>query len=267
MSPTDTATLAAEGITLAHGQFTVAENLSMTLPPGRVTAIVGPNGCGKSTLLNGLARIHKPANGAVLLDGQDIHARPSREVARKLALLPQDNSAPEGLTVGDLVRFGRHPHQGWMKQWSRQDQQAFDHAVAAADIKELEHRALDTLSGGQRQRAWMAMAVAQQTPLLLLDEPTSALDLGHQIEVFELIRSLSAQGKTIAMVLHDLASACRYADHMVAMKAGAVVKEGSPGEIVSPELVYKLYGVHCELLEDPATGSPLLVNMRRSRTG
>lgn len=264
MSHSNTATLAADRITLAHRRFTVAENLSLTLPSARVTAIVGPNGCGKSTLLNGLARIHAPAAGAVLLDGKDIHRLPSKDVARKLALLPQENTAPEGLTVGDLVRFGRQPHQGWMKQWSQEDQQAFDRAVQAADVKGLVNRALDTLSGGQRQRAWIAMAVAQQTPLLLLDEPTSALDLGHQIEVFELIRILREQGKTIAMVVHDLASACRYADHMVAMKDGKIIEEGSPAEIVSPELVQELYGVSCELLHDPATGSPLLVNVRRN---
>lgn len=264
MSSTKTSTLAADAITLAHRRFIVAENLSVALPPGRVTAIVGPNGCGKSTLLNGLARIHTPAQGSVLLDGRDIHTLPSREVARKLALLPQDNTAPEGLTVGDLVRFGRQPHQGWMKQWSREDQRAYDEAMTAADMEQLADRALDTLSGGQRQRAWIAMAVAQQTPLLLLDEPTSALDLGHQIEVFELIRELSAQGKTIAMVVHDLPSACRYSDHMVAMKAGEIIREGAPAEIVSPELVEQLYGVHCELTHDPATGSPLLINVRRA---
>lgn len=264
MSHSETATLAAQSITLAHRHFTVTENLSLKLPPGRVTAIVGPNGCGKSTLLNGLARIHAPSNGSVLLDGKDIHRLPSRQVARKLALLPQDNTAPEGLTVGDLVRFGRQPHQGWMKQWSAEDQQAFDQAVQASDVSHLTERALDTLSGGQRQRAWIAMAVAQQTPLLLLDEPTSALDLGHQIEVFELIRTLSRQGKTIAMVVHDLASACRYADHMVAMKAGSIIEEGAPAEIVSPALVQELYGVSCDLIQDPATGSPLLVNVRRN---
>lgn len=264
MSQPQTATLAADDITLAHRQFIVAENLSLHLPTAQVTAIVGPNGCGKSTLLNGLARIHTPKGGSVLLDGKDIHRLPSKEVARKLALLPQDNTAPEGLTVADLVRFGRQPHQGWMTQWSKEDQRAFDQAIQAADVAELAGRALDTLSGGQRQRAWIAMAVAQQTPLLLLDEPTSALDLGHQIEVFELIRALSGQGKTIAMVVHDLASACRYADHMVAMKNGTIIEEGAPAEIVSPELVQELYGVSCDLIHDPATGSPLLVNVRRN---
>ncbi|KPP99943.1 ABC transporter ATP-binding protein [Marinobacter sp. HL-58] len=262
MSHTKTATLKAESITLAHRQFIVAENLSLSLPTGKVTAIVGPNGCGKSTLLNGLARIHAPREGSVLLDGKDIHRLPSKEVARKLALLPQDNTAPEGLTVADLVRFGRQPHQGWMTQWSKEDQQAINQAVLAADVADLSGRALDTLSGGQRQRAWIAMAVAQQTPLLLLDEPTSALDLGHQIEVFELIRALSRQGKTIAMVVHDLVNACRYADHMVAMKSGTIIEEGTPADIVTPELVKELYGVHCDLLQDPATGCPLLANLR-----
>lgn len=258
-----TDTLAAERITLAHRHVSVAKDLSVQLPPAKVTAIVGPNGCGKSTLLNGLARIHPPSSGTVLLNGKDIHRLPTKDVARKLALLPQENTAPEGLTVGDLVRFGRQPHQGWITQWSSEDQRAFDHAVAAADVDHLIERSLDTLSGGQRQRAWIAMAVAQETPLLLLDEPTSALDLGHQIEVFELIRHLSGQGKTIAMVVHDLASACRYADHMIAMKNGVIIEEGTPAEIVSPALVRELYGVSCDLIHDPATGSPLLINVRR----
>jgi len=265
-SPPSTSTgaaLAAHRLHLAHDRHTIIPELDLTLPPGQVTAIVGPNGCGKSTLLNGLARIHKPSSGTVVLDGADIHSLPARAVARKLALLPQDNSAPEGLTVADLVRFGRHPHQGWLRQWSREDQQALDSALAAADVTDLSERPLDTLSGGQRQRAWIAMSIAQETPLLLLDEPTSALDLGHQIEVFELIRSLAAQGKTIAMVVHDLASACRYADHIVAMRDGTIIGQGAPARVVTPELIGRLYGIACDLLQDPATGSPVLVNIRR----
>ncbi len=257
------ASLAARRLHLAHDSHTIIPELDLELPPGQVTAIVGPNGCGKSTLLNGLARIHRPENGTVVLDGSDIHSLPAREVARKLALLPQDNSAPEGLTVADLVRFGRHPHQGWLRQWSQQDQKALEAALAAANVRELAGRQLDTLSGGQRQRAWIAMSIAQETPLLLLDEPTSALDLGHQIEVFELIRALAARGKTIAMVVHDLASACRYADHIVAMTEGTVVGQGAPCAVVTPELIRRLYGIACDLLEDPATGSPVLVNIRR----
>jgi len=263
MTDPGTTAIRVEHLDLQFGETVLMRDLDFGIRKGEVFAIVGSSGCGKSTLLNGLARIHTPRDGSVLLNGKDIHRLPSKEVARKLALLPQDNSAPEGLTVADLVRFGRQPHQGWMKQWSNEDQQAFDQAVQAADIRGLSGRALDTLSGGQRQRAWIAMAVAQQTPLLLLDEPTSALDLGHQIEVFELIRTLSHQGKTIAMVVHDLASACRYADYMMAMKNGTIIEEGSPADIVSPALVKHLYSIECELMHDPATGSPLLVNLRR----
>lgn len=252
-------------LTLAHGHHSVIANLDLTLPNKQVTAIVGPNGCGKSTLLNGLARIHRPRHGSVLLNGRDIHRQHPRDVARTLGLLPQDTSAPEGLTVRDLIHFGRQPHQGWLHQWSADDQLAIEHALADADLADLADRRLDTLSGGQRQRAWIAMAIAQQTPWLLLDEPTSALDLGHQIEVFELIRRLTAQGKTIAMVVHDLTSACRYADHLVAMQAGRIVSQGNPAEVVTPALVRTLYGVDCDLLQDPATGAPVPVNVRPAR--
>lgn len=254
--------LAAHGLALGHGKLQVIEDLELALPDGQVTAIVGPNGCGKSTLLSGLARIHRPRSGAVLLDGRDIFRRPSREVARTLALLPQETSAPEGMTVMDLVRFGRQPHQDWLRQWSGDDQAAVQRALAAADVSDLADRALDTLSGGQRQRAWIAMSIAQQTPLLLLDEPTSALDLGHQIEVFELIRSLADAGKTVAMVVHDLVSACRYADHLIAMQQGQIVAQGRPEEVVTPELIHALYQITCDLLTDPATGAPIPVNIR-----
>jgi len=260
-----TSPLATRRLAMAHGNYTVIPDLDIALPPAQVTAIVGPNGCGKSTLLNGLARIHKPQHGGILLDGSDIHKLPAREVARKLALLPQDNSAPEGLTVTDLIRFGRHPHQSWLSQWSTKDQQALENALQAADVGDLADRPLDTLSGGQRQRAWIAMSIAQQTPILLLDEPTSALDLGHQIEVFELIRNLAQQGKTIAMVVHDLASACRYADHIVAMRCGKVIDEGAPSDVITPALISELYGVTCDLIQDPESGRPVLVNIQRVR--
>lgn len=256
--------LAARGLALGHGKLQVIEDLELALPDGQVTAIVGPNGCGKSTLLSGLARIHRPRSGAVLLDGRDIFRQPSREVARTLALLPQETSAPEGMTVMDLVRFGRQPHQDWLRQWSGDDQAAVQRALAAADVSDLADRALDTLSGGQRQRAWIAMSIAQQTPLLLLDEPTSALDLGHQIEVFELIRSLADAGKTVAIVVHDLVSACRYADHLIAMQQGRIVAQGRPEEVVTPELIHALYQITCDLLTDPATGAPIPVNIRRA---
>jgi iron complex transport system ATP-binding protein len=255
--------LEAEALRLAHGRTPVIEGLDLALPPGQVTAIVGPNGCGKSTLLAGLARLHAPGGGAVLLDGEDFQRLPARELARRLALLPQEATAPEGLTVHDLIRFGRQPHQGWLRQWSAEDQRVVGEALAAAGLEALAERPLEALSGGQRQRAWIAMTIAQQTPLLLLDEPTSALDLGHQLEVFELVRRLAGAGRTLALVLHDLASACRYADHLVAMRDGRIVAQGAPAEVVTEALVRELYGVACTLIHDPASGTPILTDLRR----
>lgn len=261
------AALSACELTLAYGRTPVIDGLDLTLPRGQVTAIVGPNGCGKSTLLAGLARLHAPQAGAVLLDGCDIQRLPARELARRLALLPQEASAPEGLTVSDLIRFGRQPHQGWLRQWSADDQRAVEHALAAAGLEPLAERALDTLSGGQRQRAWIAMTIAQQTPLLLLDEPTSALDLGHQVEVFDLVRRLAAVGRTVVMVLHDLTSASRYADHLLALYEGRLVAAGPPREVVTEALVRRLYGIDCTLVRDPVSGAPLLADLRRAGTG
>ena len=257
-------TLSTDALSMSYGQRQVIHELGVSLPSGQVTAIVGPNGCGKSTLLSGLARLHKPDCGAVLLNGHDIAQMPARQLATKLALLPQEAVAPEGLTVTELIRFGRQPHQGWLRQWSAEDQQVVHYALAAAGLEALADRPLEALSGGQRQRAWIAMTIAQQTPLLLLDEPTSALDLGHQIEVFELVRALACHGLTVVMVLHDLASACRYADHLIAMRDGQIVAQGTPAEVVTPALVRELYQVECTLLLDPDTGSPLLANVRRA---
>jgi len=266
-SPADMAPpLVARQLSLSYGRGnarrSVIDALDLQLPAGQVTAIVGPNGCGKSTLLASLARLHAPDAGAVLLDGRDIQRLPAREVARRLALLPQDTQAPEGLTVAELIRFGRQPHQGLLRQWSAEDRRVVEEALTAADLHALADRPLEAMSGGQRQRAWIAMAIAQQTPLLLLDEPTSALDLGHQLEVFELIRELAASGKTLAMVVHDLVSACRFADYLVAMLEGRIVAAGKPSEVVTAELVRELYGVECTLIQDPATGSPILTNIR-----
>lgn len=257
-------TLATDALSMSYGQHRVIEELNLSLPSGQVTAIVGPNGCGKSTLLCGLARLHKPESGAILLDGNDIQRLPARQLATQLALLPQEAVAPEGLTVTELIRFGRQPHQGWLRQWSAEDQRVVQYALAAAGLEALADRPLEALSGGQRQRAWIAMTIAQQTPLLLLDEPTSALDLGHQIEVFELVRDLACHGRTVVMVLHDLASACRYADNLIAMRDGHIIAQGAPAEVVTPDLVRELYQVECTLLLDPDTGSPLLANVRRA---
>ncbi len=255
--------LEARDLGMGYGDSKVIEGLDLQLPSGKVTAIVGPNGCGKSTLLAGLARLHKPSSGAVMLNGKVITQLPTREVAQQLALLPQEASAPDGLTVAELIRFGRQPHQRLLQQWSEHDQAIVEAALHAANLEELADRPLQSMSGGQRQRAWIAMAIAQDTPLLLLDEPTSALDLGHQIEVFELIRQLAAAGKTIVMVVHDLNSACRYADHLVAMHGGRVVAQGAPQTVVTPELVETLYGVRCTLLRDPLHGTPIVSAIRR----
>ncbi|MFJ2691799.1 MULTISPECIES: ABC transporter ATP-binding protein [unclassified Pseudomonas] len=252
------ATLETRDLYLGYGRRMVVNGLNLHIPQGQVTVIVGPNGCGKSTLLAGLARLNKPRSGAVLLNGLPIGSLPTRDVARLLALLPQDASAPEGITVNELIRFGRQPHQGLMRQWSSKDQLIVENALHAADLVELADCALESMSGGQRQRAWIAMAIAQDTPLLLLDEPTSALDLGHQIEVFELVRQLTNAGKTVVMVLHDLSSACRYADHLVAMKAGRIVIEGAPDTVVTSALIEELYGVSCVLLKCPQTGTPVI---------
>lgn len=257
--------LQTRDLSMGYGDSNVLQGLDLHLPDGKVTAIVGPNGCGKSTLLAGLARLHKPSGGAVLLNGKVITRLPTREVAQTLALLPQYASAPDGLTVAELIRFGRQPHQRLLQQWSEHDQAIVDAALQAADLVELADRPLQSMSGGQRQRAWIAMAIAQDTPLLLLDEPTSALDLGHQVEVFDLIRQLAASGKTIVMVVHDLSSACRYADHLVAMHDGRIIAEGAPAEVVTPDLVQALYGIECVLLQDPLYGTPIISAISRSQ--
>ncbi|MER5842980.1 MULTISPECIES: ABC transporter ATP-binding protein [Streptomyces] len=259
--------LRTRDLRLAHGSRVVVDGLDLALPERRVTVIVGPNGCGKSTLLGGLARTLPARGGAVLLDGRELTRIPTREIARSIGMLPQSATAPDGLTVRDLVRYGRQPHQGLLRQWSADDARAVEEALTAADLHGLADRPLETLSGGQRQRAWIAMAVAQETPILLLDEPTSALDMGHALEVLELVRSLAAQGRTPVLVLHDLTTACRYADHMIALKDGAIVAQGPPSAIVSPELVRELYGVESAILTDPVHGTPVVCPLRVAPSG
>ncbi len=259
----DPADLATERLDLGYERTRVVHALDLRLPTGQVTAIVGPNGCGKSTLLGALARVHGPQGGAVLLDGRDLATLRPRDAARRIGLLPQQAAAPDGLTVRDLVRYGRHPHQGLLRQWSPEDAAAVHRALAAADLLDLAERPLDTLSGGQRQRAWIAMVVAQETAVVLLDEPTSALDLGHQLEVLDLVQDLAAQGRTVVLVLHDLSTACRHAGHLVAMREGRVVAEGPPADVVTPDLVRELYGVESVVLRDPSSGTPVVCPVRR----
>ncbi|WP_137991168.1 ABC transporter ATP-binding protein [Streptomyces vilmorinianum] len=264
MTATTTATggtaLTGTGLHLGYGDRTVAENLDLDLPAGKVTALVGPNACGKSTALRALARLLRPTAGAVHLDAEDIAGLPARELALKLALLPQSPAAPEGITVRDLVARGRTPHQRWWRQWSSADDAVVDRALEATGTTELAGRGLDELSGGQRQRVWIAMALAQDTAVLLLDEPTTYLDLAHQVDVLELVAELNrADGRTVVMVLHELNLACRYADHLVAMRDGRVVAAGPPTEIVTPELVRDVFDLPAAVITCPVAGTPLVI--------
>ncbi|MDF5753315.1 ABC transporter ATP-binding protein [Spongiactinospora sp. TRM90649] len=252
--------LQAAGVTLAYGDRVVVDGLDLGIEPGTVTTIIGPNGCGKSTLLRALGRLLKPTGGEVLLDGKRIDRVPTREVAKILGMLPQSPSAPEGLTVADLVARGRHPHQTWYRQWSSDDESAVSEALAMTGLLDLAERPLDELSGGQRQRAWISMALAQGTDLLLLDEPTTFLDLAHQVEVLELVRRLhSDTARTIVMVLHDLNLAARYADRLVAMRAGRIVASGDPHEVLTEELLLHVFDLAAKVIPDPVAGTPLVV--------
>ncbi|WKU46423.1 ABC transporter ATP-binding protein [Streptomyces sp. VNUA116] len=252
--------LAARDLTLAYEDRTVVEGLDLAVPDGEVTIVIGPNACGKSTLLRALGRLLKPARGTVLLDGEDLARIPTRTIAKSLGLLPQTPVAPEAITVADLVARGRQPHQRWWQQWSEDDERAVADAMARTDTTALAERAVDELSGGQRQRVWIAMALAQQTDLLLLDEPTTYLDIAHQVEVLDLVRRLNRErGRTVVAVLHDLNQAARYADHLVAMKAGRIVAQGRPAEIVTADLVREVFGLQSVVVPDPVTGSPLVV--------
>jgi iron complex transport system ATP-binding protein len=252
--------LRAGGVTLGYGAREVVHELDLDVPVGATTAIVGGNGCGKSTLLRALARLLRPSAGSVTLDGRAIADWPTRAVARRIGILPQGPLAPDGLTVEDLVARGRYPHQSLMRQWSREDADAVARALAATRMEELRDRPLDELSGGQRQRAWIAMTLAQDTPTVLLDEPTTFLDLAHQIEVLDLLADLVAShGRTVVMVLHDLNQACRYADHLVAMRDGRVHAIGAPAEIVDAALIRAVFGLEARVVDDPVTGTPMCV--------
>ncbi|MEU9337672.1 ABC transporter ATP-binding protein [Streptomyces sp. NPDC048290] len=260
--------LRAEALRLAYDDRIVVDGLDLVIPTGKVTAIVGANACGKSTLLRALARLLTPRSGEVHLDGRSVRSIPTRELAQRLGILPQTPVAPEGLTVIDLVGRGRSPHQTWWRQWSSGDEEAVHEALRATGLTDLAHRAVDELSGGQRQRAWIAMAVAQGTPVMLLDEPTTYLDLAHQIDVLDLIIDLNRQqGRTVVMVLHDLNQACRYADHLVAMKEGRIAGQGDPADVVTAAMVEEVFGLRCVVGEDPVSRTPMVIPMGRHHEG
>jgi iron complex transport system ATP-binding protein len=252
--------LRADGVSLGYDGRAVVEQLDLAVADGAVTVIVGPNACGKSTLLRALARLLRPTDGHVILDGEVIQSLPTKEVARRLGLLPQTPIAPEGITVVDLVARGRSPHQKLFQQWSSGDERAVQQALSATSTVELAGRTVDELSGGQRQRVWIAMAIAQETELLLLDEPTTFLDIAHQIDVLDLVARLNRdEGRTVVVVLHDLNMACRYADQIVAMRDGSIVASGSPHDVITAATVREVFGIDAIVIDDPVTGTPLVV--------
>lgn len=262
-----TARLRAEAATIGYDRRIISERLSVSIPDESFTVIVGPNACGKSTLLRGLSRLLKPSRGEVILDGTDIHSFKAKEVARRVGLLPQTSIAPDGITVADLVARGRYPYQKLIRQWAEADERAVAEAMAATHVTGLSGRLVDELSGGQKQRVWVAMVLAQETDILLLDEPTTFLDITHQIELMELFTDLHHAGRTLVAVLHDLNHAARYATHIIAMRDGAVVAEGAPGDIVTAELVQEVFGLRCLVVPDPVAGTPSVVPLGRDRSG
>lgn len=258
--PTAVSRLHADRLSLGYEDHLVVDQLDLAIPDGEITAIIGPNACGKSTLLKALARLLKPAGGQVILDGEKIHRLPTKEVARRLGLLPQTPIAPEGITVVDLVARGRTPHQKLFQQWSESDERAVRAALESTGTGDLAHRTVDQLSGGQRQRVWIAMALAQETELLLLDEPTTFLDIAHQIDVLDLVDRLHRdQGRTVVIVLHDLNLACRYATHVVAVRDGSIVASGPPGDVIDAETVRSVFGLESIVIDDPVSHTPMVV--------
>lgn len=256
--------LAAHQLTLAYDGAVIVRGLDLAIPRQQITTLVGPNGCGKSTLLRGLARLLRPQGGAVYLEGRAIAQLSAKALAKRLGILPQSPAAPEGLTVRELVAQGRYPHQSWLQQWSAEDEDKVEAAIATTHLQDFANRPLDTLSGGQRQRAWIAMALAQDTEILLLDEPTTYLDLAHQIEVLDLLYDLNHQAqRTIVMVLHDLNLAGRYSHHLVALRQGSVIAQGSPSDVITEAVVKQVFDLDSRVIRDPLTGTPLCVPISR----
>lgn len=253
-------------LTLSYGDRNIIETLDLNIPRGKITVFIGSNGSGKSTLLRSLARLLKPKEGAILLEGESIAKRSTKEVAKRLAILPQGPTAPEGLTVLQLVKQGRYPYQNWLQQWSEDDEKMVNRALEATQLTALANRPVDSLSGGQRQRAWIAMTLAQGTETILLDEPTTYLDMSHQIEILDLLFELNeTEQRTIVMVLHDLNLACRYAHHIVAVHNSTVVAEGSPDDVLTTDLVRTVFDMDCQITLDPLYGTPMCIPYSKSR--
>ncbi|QAY61524.1 ABC transporter ATP-binding protein [Microbacterium protaetiae] len=259
--------LHAQAVTLGYGDRIIVDGLELAVPPGRITTIVGANACGKSTLLKAMARLLAPTSGSVLLDGKAIHRLPTKQVARVLGLLPQSPIAPDGISVSDLVSRGRYPHQGALARWTKEDDAAVARALEATGTTHIADRSVDELSGGQRQRVWIAMALAQETDVLLLDEPTTFLDISHQVDVLDLLTDLNRErGTTIVMVLHDLNLAARYADHLVAMAGGRILASGTSDDVLTESTVRGVFGLDSRIMPDPLTGRPMVIPMGRHHT-
>ncbi|MFS0674559.1 ABC transporter ATP-binding protein [Ornithinibacillus sp. 179-J 7C1 HS] len=258
--------LSTKDLTISYGDKIIIDDLNIEIPKGKITVLIGANGCGKSTLLRSMARLLKPQDGTVILDGQAIATMKTKEVAKKLSILPQSPISPEGLTVLELVKQGRHPHRGFIKQWSKKDEEAVYEALELTNMLNLKDQSVDSLSGGQRQRAWIAMTLAQQTDIMLLDEPTTYLDMTHQIEILDLLYKLNEKdGRTIVMVLHDLNLSCRYAHHIIAIKNQTVTSFGKPEEIVTCALVEEVFNLKCDVLFDPIYGTPMCIPHGKGR--
>ncbi|WP_078427307.1 ABC transporter ATP-binding protein [Alkalihalobacterium alkalinitrilicum] len=260
------ASIQTNKLSIGYHDRTLFENLNMTIPHGEISVFVGSNGCGKSTLLRSIARLLKPTDGSVLLDGKDVHRMSSRDVAKKMGILPQSPVSPEGLTVYDLVKQGRYPHKSWLKRWTDDDTAKVEAALKATGVFDLQDRPVDELSGGQRQRAWIAMTLAQDTEVILLDEPTTYLDMTHQIEILDLLFELNEKhNRTIVMVLHDINLASRYAHNIIAIKDGAVYNQGNPEQIITCELIRTVFGMECQVATDPIFGTPHCIPFGRGR--
>ncbi|WP_442600410.1 ABC transporter ATP-binding protein [Neobacillus sp. D3-1R] len=255
-----------KSLTLSYGDTLIIDELDLKIPKGEITVFIGGNGCGKSTLLRSIARLLKPVSGSIVLEGKEIAKQSTKEIAKKMAILPQSPSAPEGLTVLQLVKQGRYPYQSWLKQWSEEDEQKVKNALRATGLEDLQERTVDSLSGGQRQRAWIAMTLAQDTDIILLDEPTTYLDMTHQIEILDLLFELNeTEKRTIVMVLHDLNLACRYAHNIVAIKDKKIFAQGKPEYVINCHLVKEVFGMDCQVTVDPLFGTPLCIPYGKGR--